>query len=352
MKRHLRDAAIQLAVASAAVVLALAVGGVMIIAHGHNPFSVYATLFSESLGNPMSLGQILFKTTTLVFTGVAAAFAFRAGMFNIGGEGQLYLGAFVCAMAGLWLPAGTPGVVAVPILVLAAFLGGALAAVPPAILKATRGTHEVINTMMMNFILMAVVNYFLNRVNVETTVHTRPILASGRLPLLSSGVEAMRGSDGNASLLLAVIACAAAWYLFARTRTGYELRAVGFSPRAAEYGGVSVPRAMVLSLVVSGGLAGLGGINTVMGSQGYFEEGFAPGMGYLGIAVALLARNHPIGVIPAAFLFALLSEGGQVINQFVPKEMGEILQAIVIIFVVVGARLLQVALQQRRSAHA
>lgn len=351
-----RDALLQLLVASAAVLLALGVGAAIIAARGHSPIDAYATMFSESLGEPMPLGQILFKATTLVFTGVAAAFAFRAGMFNIGGEGQLYLGAFFCAVAGLLLPAGTPGAVAVPLLVLAAFLGGAVAAAPPAVLKATRGTHEVINTMMMNFIIAGVVSYFVGRLRSSPeTVHTKPILDAGRLPLLSSFVDPMKGSDANLATLIAVLACAAVFYFLTRTKTGYEFRAVGYSPGAAEYGGVSVPRVMLMSLLVSGGLAGLGGVNYVMGSQGYFEKDFAPYQGFLGIAVALLARNHPIGVIPAAFMFALLSEGGQTIQKYVPKEIGEILQAVMILFVVLGAKLLErakAALARRKAAHA
>jgi simple sugar transport system permease protein len=165
----------------------------------------------------------------------------------------------------------------------------------------------------------------------------------------------MRGSDANLSIGLGVLLCLAVFYFFARTRMGYELRAVGLSPKAAEYGGVRVRRAMMVSLLLSGGLAGLAGCNFVMGSQGYFEQNFAPYQGFLGIAVALLARNHPVGVIPAAFLFALLSEGGQSIQRYVPKEIGDILQAVVIVFVVVGAKLLEVglaALQKKRAAHA
>jgi simple sugar transport system permease protein len=352
MKRRLKEAGLQLAVAAAAVALALGVGAAMIGARGHNPFAVYGVLFSETLGDPLGLGAVLFKGTTLIFTGLAAAFAFRAGMFNIGGEGQLVAGAFACALAGLWLPAGTPAAVAVPVLLAAAFAGGAVAAAPPAVLKAARGTHEVINTMMMNFIVLGVVYWWLGRIQVPGGfVKTHDILEGGRLPLFSRLIDAMRGTDANAALLLAMAACAAAWWILERTRLGYDLRAVGLSPKAAEYGGVSVPSAMVLSLVVSGGVAGLGGVNFVMGSQGYFERDFAPGQGFLGIAVALLARNHPVGVIPAALLFAVLSEGGQTIQKFVPKQIGEILQAVVIVFVVVGAKVLGEALlraQQRR----
>ncbi len=351
----MRNALLQILVASGAIALALAMGGIVILIQGHDPIEVYGVLLQETLREPMGIGQVLFKTTTLIFTGLAAAFAFRAGLFNIGGEGQLYLGAFTGALAGLWLPSGTPAAVAVPVILLAAFAGGAAAAAPPAILKATRGTHEVINTMMMNFILLAVVHYALGSVRVPETVRTRAILPAGRVPLLSSFVDSMRGSDANLTIAIAILFCFAVFYLFGRTRLGYELRAVGWSPKAAEYGGVPIRRTLMLSLLLSGGLAGLGGANFVMGSPGYFEQGFAPNQGYLGIAVALLARNHPISVIPAAFLFALLAEGGQSIQRFVPKEMGNILQAVVILFVVVGAKGLEralLALQKRRTAHA
>lgn len=348
MRRKLLDAALELSVAVAAVLLALAAGGLVILAGGHDPIRVYRVLFAGVLGDPFRLGQALAKATTLAFTGVAAAFAFRAGTFNIGGEGQLYLGAFACALVGIWLPAGTPGPVAVPLMLVAAATGGALAAAPPAVLKAYRGSHEVIHTMMMNFIVVAVVNWILAGIAVHETVHTPPVLEAGRLSFLSSFLQPLRGSGANLSVLVAVAACLAVAYVFARTRLGYELRAVGANPRAAEYGGVSIRRMTLVTLLASGALAGLGGINSVMGSRGYFESHFAPFQGYLGIAVALLARNSAVGVLPAAFLFAVLSEGGQVIQRLVPKELGVILQAMVIVFVVLAARLLEAARSRRK----
>jgi simple sugar transport system permease protein len=332
---------LEVVVAAAAVVLSLLVGAAIIGLAGRDPIQVFGVLFEEALGQPLGLGQVLFKTTTLTFTGLAAAFAFRTGLFNIGGEGQLYLGAFVAAVVGAALPASTPSFLAIPLLLLTAFAGGGAAALIPGLLKAKRGTHEVISTMMASFILLAVVNYLLNLVRVPETVRTEAIVASGRLPLFSALAPSMRGSDGNASLLIAVLTVALVWYAIERTRLGYELRAVGLGAKAAEYGGVDIEARVLLSLVVSGGLAGLGGINFVLGSPGYFEQNFAPYQGYLGIAVALLARNRPIGIVPAAFLFALLSEGGQAIQEFVPKEIGEILQAVVIMFVVVGSKLLE-----------
>ncbi|MBI4614985.1 MAG: ABC transporter permease [Planctomycetes bacterium] len=355
MIRRLREAGLQSGVALAAVLLALAAGGLVILANGHNPLRVYRELFANTLGKPIYLGGVIFKATTLAFTGVAAAFAFRAGIFNIGGEGQLYMGAFACALAGLALPAATPAPVAVPLLALAAAAGGALAAAPPAILKATRGTHEVINTLMMNFVLFSVIHWLLAMVAVERTSHTPAVLDAGRLPLLSAFAKSMLGSQGNLSGLFAVAACSTVAYLFARTRLGYELRAVGANRTAAQYGGVSIRRMTLVSLLGSGALAGLGGTNLVLGSShGYFEAGFSSGQGYLGIAVALLARNNAFAVLPAAFLFAVLSEGGQVFQRYATKELGEILQALVIVLVVVSAKFFEgaVARFQRSPADA
>jgi simple sugar transport system permease protein len=345
VKRALKSVLLELAVALAAVALSLVAGSLLIVLRGHSPFEVYGVMFQEALGRSSGLAQVTFKATTLIFTGVAAAFAFRASMFNIGAEGQLYLGAFAAAVSGLALPKDIPAFVAIPLLSAIAFLGGALAALIPAILKATRGTHEVINTMMMNFIVISVVNWLLHWVRESPeVVRTAQIPDAWRLPIF------VRGFDGNAAIVLACAACAFVFYLLERTRTGYELRAVGFNPKAAEFGSVAVPRRMMLSLIVSGGLAGLGGTNFVLGSPGYFEQHFAPFQGYLGIAVALLARNHPLGVIPASFLFAVMSEGSQSIQEFVPKELGGILQAIIVVFVIVSAKLLERALAVRDRA--
>lgn len=338
----------ELGVASAAVFFSLLFGSLLIAAQGQSPLEVYAVLFEEALGRSSGLAQVSFKATTLIFTGLASAFAFRAGLFNIGAEGQLYLGAFSGALVGLILPPSTPGVAAVILIFAASAAGGALAAFIPAFLKAKRGTHEVINTMMMNFIIISAVNYLLSHVRESAeVVRTQPVPESWRLGLF------VRGFDGNDALILAGVVAVAAFYLLTRTRTGYELRAVGLNAPAAEQGGVAVPRLMMLALLISGAIAGLGGVNFVVGSPGYFEQHFAPFQGFLGIAVALLARNHPLGVVPAAFLFAILAEGSQAIQNFVPKELGTILQSIVVVFVIIcarGADYLLAAAERRKIA--
>jgi ABC-type uncharacterized transport system permease subunit len=323
----------EVGVALAALLATLLAGAAIFALHGRSPVEVYAVFFAEVLASPGGLSQVTFKATTLAFTGLAAAAAFRAGLFNIGGEGQLYLGAFAAALLGLALPASTPAALAVPALLLAAALGGALAALVPATLRAARGTHEVINTMMMNFIVIAAVNWGLGKVRESPeVVHTAALPEAWRL------LRFVRGFDGNTSAALALVAALALLHLLARTRVGFELEVLGKNPSTAEAAGVPVARRLVLALCVSGALAGLGGVNFVLGSPGYFEQHFAPFQGYLGVAVALLARSHPLGVLPAAALFAVLGEGAQAVQGLVPKEVGVILQGIVVVLVVVGMR--------------
>jgi len=342
-----------------ALVASLAVGGLFILLIGENPVRVYALLFRETFGwfdglsfhpNWYGLGQVVFKSTTLIFTGLSVAFAFRAGLFNIGGEGQIYVGAFAMAWVGFTFTS-LPSWILVPFSLLAGMASGALWGAIPGFLKARRGVHEVINTIMLNFIAYALVGYLVTGVfAVPATVHTPEIAAAARLPRLSALHGAFTGSLANTSFFLALLACAAAWYLLWRTAAGYGLRAVGLSPGAAEYGGISVAKNTVLALAVSGAIAGLGGCNFVMGYKHYFEEGFSFGQGFMGIAVALLGRNHPVGVVFAAILFAALSEGGFAINLLVPKELVNVLQAIIIILVVVTAAVFGEWAQRKQKA--
>ncbi len=319
----------------AAVVLALLVGALFIAAVGKDPIAVYGKMVAGVFGNAYGIGQVLFRATPLLFTGLAVALGFRAGLFNIGAEGQLYVGAFAAALVGTAL-AGWPALLLVPLTILAGMLAGALWALPPAWLKARVGAHEVINTIMMNFIALALVQYFGHAAFVHATVHTPEIGPGARIPRLEAFADVFRGSPVNASLLLALVVALAVGFLLWRTRFGYELRAVGLSPSAAEYAGIRVPRMWITALCMSGAIAGLVGTNFVQGYKYYFEAGFSSGIGFLGIAVALLGRNHPAGIIVAALFFAALSYGGLIINTDVPKELVEILQAIVILFTIVA----------------
>ena len=257
---------------------------------------------------------------------------------SIGAEGQLYLGAFAAALTGAYLPAGTPFIITVILCILSGFLAGFIAGFIPGILKAKLGSHEVINTIMLNFIIMALVNYLVvTYFKVPETLHTKDIIENAKLTRLYEYFPVFKGSASNISFFLCLQACLAVYIVLWKTKFGYELRAVGFNPSAAETAGVNVKKLITLSMAISGGLAGIVGINFVLGYKYYFEEGFSSGLGFMGIAVALLGKNHPGGVIAAALLFGILSQGGLVINSVVPKELVDILQAVVIIFVVAAS---------------
>ncbi|MFN8581217.1 MAG: ABC transporter permease [Gemmatimonadaceae bacterium] len=319
-----------------ALLIAAVVGDVLILAFGQSPADVYRLLVEGTLGNPYGVGQVIYKATTLAFTGLAVAVGLRAGVFNIGAEGQLAMGGFCAAVMGLLLPAGTIAMVAIPLCVAAAAIGGAAVGAVPGALKARFGTSEVIVTIMLNFIVLALLNWFVStRLHVPEQLHT-PEIHAGEVARLAGTVPAFHGSAANWIVVLAMAAAGfVAWYLF-RTRAGFELRAVGLQPPAAEAGGVRVGSVWLRTLMLSGALAGLGGTNYVLGYKQYYEEGFATGAGFLGIAVALVGRNHPLGVLLASILFAVLSQGGLAVNALVPKQMVDVLTAIVIIAVTVS----------------
>ncbi|MGH7621724.1 MAG: ABC transporter permease, partial [Gemmatimonadaceae bacterium] len=234
---------------------------------------------------------------------------------------------------GLSLPSAVPAIVSVPMLLVAAAIGGGAVGVVPGWLKSQFGAHEVITTIMLNFIVLALLNYLTAaHLKVEGTLHT-PEIHAGALPRLSSYIPAFHGSAANVVLLIAVAAALALWWFLFRTRRGFELRAVGLQPEAAEYGGVSVGGVWWSAMALSGALAGIGGLNFVLGYKHYYEDAFASGAGFLGIAVAIVGRNHPIGVVLAALAFATISQGGLAVNAVVPKQMVDVLQAVVIIAV-------------------
>ncbi|HUO51642.1 MAG TPA: ABC transporter permease [Gemmatimonadaceae bacterium] len=316
-----------------ALLVALVAGDLLILAVGQSPAAVYRLLVQGTWGNWYGFGQVLYKTTTLIATGLAVSLGLRAGLFNIGAEGQLAAGGFGAALAGLALPAGTPAWIAVPACVAAAMAaGGAVGAVPGA-LRARFGAHEVITTIMLNFIVLALLNWIVvAHLRVPETLHT-PEIRAGAVPRLAVAWAAFHGSAANFTIGILLAAALATWWFLFRTRSGYELRAVGLQPDAAEYGGVGAGATWMRALAISGMLAGLGGVNFVLGYKHYYEEGFAGGAGFLGIAVALVGRNHPAGVVVAALFFATLSQGGLAVNALVPKQLVEVLQGVIILAV-------------------
>lgn len=316
-----------------ALLVALICGDLLIMIYGESPATVYRLLLEGTWGNAYGLGQVLYKATTLAFTGLAVSIGIRAGLFNVGAEGQLAAGGFLAAMMGLYLTPAIPWIIAIPLCMLAAAVGGGIVGAVPGYLKVRFGAHEVIVTIMLNFIVLALLNWIIvYRVHVEETLHT-PEIGAGAIPRLDSFIPAFHGSAANLTIVVALIAAVGTWYYLFRSRRGFEHRAVGLQPDAAEYGGVNVGRVWLRALTLSGAMAGLGGINYVLGYKHYYEDGLAGGAGFLGIAVALVGRNHPLGVIVAALFFATLSQGGLAIHAFVPKQMVEVLQGVVILAV-------------------
>lgn len=323
-----------------AIILALLVGGVFILLIGGDPVQVYGRFFGETLGTWYGIGQVLFKATPMMLTGLSAAVAFRAGLFNIGAEGQLVIGAFAAAFVGFQGPQLPPALF-IPIAMIAAMLGGAVWGLIPGFLKARFGAHEVINTIMMNFIAAALTNYLVtNLFAMPATIHTPFVSPNAELPRLDVLIPSFQGAPVNFALFVSIACCLALFFLLWKTRWGYELRVTGASLFAAHYAGISTSKMSISAMALAGALAGLGGVNFVLGYKHYFELGFSDGVGFIGIAVALMAKNNPLGIIFTSLFFGVLDYGGLTINTIVPKELVNILQAILIILViVVGDRL-------------
>jgi ABC-type uncharacterized transport system permease subunit len=315
------------------ILLGMLVGAVAMIASGYDPIAAYNALFISALFQPFDLGETIRTISPLILTGLAVALAFRTGLFNIGVEGQFIVGQLVAVVVGLHFP--LPPVLHALVAVLLGGLAGALWGAIPGILKATRGVHEVIISIMMNWIA-----FYLSNVLIRTTLSEGadstpkiPETASLRADFLSNLFD---GARIHLGILIAIIAAAAMYYLLWRTRLGYELRAVGYNPLAAEYAGMSVKRNIVLSMMMSGLFAGLAGATEALGTSGYIAiQNAFTGIGFDGIAVALLGANTPVGVILSATLFGILTYGGgnMQFEAGVPFEVIRIVFAAIILFV-------------------
>ena len=321
------------------VAIAVLVGNLLILAVGEQPLHVWSLLLAGTWGNPYGIGQVIFKSTPLALAGLSVAVAFRAGLFNVGAEGQLSLGALTTTLAGLALPEGTSALVALPLCLLAGMLGGAVVGAVPGVLRARFGAHEVIGTIMLNFIVLGAIQWLVSpdRLAQPETTSTAAVIASAQVPRLSAVFPSLSGSAASFAVVVALAAALGVHVLFTRTRLGFELLAHGMQPQAAEAGGVRPGRAIVVAMTLGGAIAGLVGVNNVLGYKGYYEAGFSSGMGFMGLAVAMLGRNHPVGVLAAALLFGTLSQGALAIHAVVPKELVDVLQAVVILAVIAAS---------------
>lgn len=299
--------------------------------YGASPSSMAALLYDGTWGTTYGAGQVIFKATPLLFTGVAVDLALRANLFNIGAEGQLAVASLVAAVAGARLPAGTPAFVALPIVLACAMAAGAAWALVPALLKGRFGAHEVISTIMMNRIADGVVGLAIaSGLGLTGTVRTTDVVPGARVPKLELLSPAFRGSAASFAIFVAVLFTIIVILAHDRTRFGRELGLIGKNARAMQAEKVPVRRRLEQALLVSGALAGAASLATVNGYKGYFEEGLGAGAGFGGLAVALLGRGNIAGLIFAALLFGTLQQGGLALNAHVPKELMDVLQGVVI----------------------
>lgn len=316
--------------------------GLIILAIGENPFTALVVLVKGAFVYKGTLGYTLYYTTNFIFTGLAVAIAFHAMMFNIGGEGQAYLGGLGAGMAALWLAPHLPAFIVLPLAIAAAALFGAAWGFVPGYLQAKRGSHIVITTIMFNFIAASLMVWLLAGPLIEPgqmSPQTTQIPAAGQLPS-AQNILAMFGfetapSPLNFSFIIALICLFGFWVLIWRTRLGYEIRTVGQNPDAARYAGINVPRIIIIALSISGALAGLMAINEVLGVQHRVILGFTSGYGFTGIAVALMGRNHPVGIFLASLLFGALYQGGAELDfefRSITREMVLLIQGMIILF--------------------
>ncbi|TDL34993.1 ABC transporter permease [Jeotgalibacillus sp. S-D1] len=315
------------------VILGLIIGAIVMIISGFNPLEGYSALLKGAVGDSFYLGETIRQITPYIFAGLAVAFAFRTGLFNIGVEGQLLVGWIASVWVGLAFD--LPKVIHLPMSILAGAAAGALWAFVPGILKARFRVHEVIVTIMMNYIALHLVNHLVRYVisDQQNTTERVPETASLKSPFLETLTEF---STMHFGIFLALAGAIIFWLILEKTTAGFELRSVGFNQHASEYAGMNVNRNIVFSMVISGAFAGLGGAMEGLGTFGYaFIHSAFSGVGFDGIAVALLGGNVAIGVVLAAALFGILKQGALImpIESGVPTELVEIVIAIIIFFV-------------------
>jgi simple sugar transport system permease protein len=325
-----------------AVLTAIVVGGLVIAAVGGNPFAAYLGLFQGSFGSVKAMSETAVWATPYIFAGLAVALAFKGGLFNIGAEGQLALGAVASAWVGYALPdilgITIPMFIHLPLAIFAGMLFGLIWGAIPGALKAYTGAHEVINTIMMNYIALNMVSFLLNgpmkdKDPLNVIARTPQIAASARIPVIFDGLRVHWG------FILALIVAFLVWWLLWKTTLGFEIRTVGLNPDAAKYAGINYKRIMTLTMALSGMLAGLAGTIEVTALNYRHELGFSTGYGFDAIAIALLGKTHPLGVVLAAILFAAMRNGAtqmQFMTQ-IPVDIISVIQALILLFVAADA---------------
>ncbi len=326
-----------------AIVAALAVGAGLILLSGVNPIVAYTVLFREALANYYGFGTTLTKTAPLLLTSLGVLVALKAGQFNIGGEGQIYMGGLGSALVGLFVH-GLPAWIHVPLALLGGFLLGAIWGLIPGYLKAARGLNEVITTLLLNYVALNLINYLVSNPLLEPgapSPYSPLIEPTAQLPII------LPQTQTHAGILIGVIAAIALWIVFGRSSLGYRIEAVGQNPIAARYAGISVERTIMFVMALAGGLAGLAGSGEVMGLKYRLFDRFSPGYGFDAIAIAFLSRGSVAGVVLTSLFFGALRGGANVMQRSadVPVTVVYAIQGLTVLFIAIS-----LALEKRFTA--
>ncbi len=325
-----------------AILTAIIIGGIIIAVVGGNPFAAYLGLVQGAFGSAKALSETAVWASPYIYAGLAVALAFKGGLFNIGAEGQLALGAVVSALIGYalpgWLHTSLPWFIHLPLTVGLGVLGGAIWAAIPGALKAYTGGHEVINTIMMNYIALNITSFLLNGPMrdpdpLNLSARTPEIAVSARIPPIFPNLRVHWG------FVIALFVAVLIWWLLQNTTVGFEIRMVGTNPDAAKYAGINVKWVIILTMAISGALAGMGGVIEVTALNYRHELGFSIGYGFDAIAIALLGKSNPFGVVAAAILFGAMKNGGtrmQFLTQ-IPVDIISVIQALILLFVAADA---------------
>ncbi len=313
-----------------AVLLAALIGAAILAISGANPLDAYAALIKGSFGDSAAVGRTLEKATPLIFSGLAVAFAFKAGLFNIGAQGQLLVGAIVAAYVGFSIE-GLPAIIHAPLALIAGAAAGAIYGAFPGALKTYTGANEVITTIMLNYVAINLTDYLADGPWKDTT----PGNVVARTPKIFDSAAIPFVGDIPIGFFIALLMAVITWWLLYKTTIGFEIRTVGLNPHAAKYAGIKVAFTVILTMTLSGLLAGMGGSIETQGIVGRYQPGFNANLGFDGITVALLGKTHPFGVIPAALLIGAMKAGSSQM-QFsadVAKEITDVIMAFILFFV-------------------
>ena len=327
MKQTLRD----LGTSVAAILLSLLVSAVIMLIARYNPIDAFSAMLDGAFGSRNAIANTLAKATPLIFVGLACAFANKGGVFNIGGEGQLYMGAFFAAITGLAMQ-GMPRLVVIVTCLLVGAIAGGLVGAFNGFLKAKLQINEVIVAIMLNYICKFLTSHYVNGPLKEEGSQTAKTVAIGDQYMLSKLVPK---TQLTTALVIALVLVVVLYFFFEKTRMGYNIRAVGENPRAAQAAGIAMSGTVVLTMGISGALAGLAGATEVFGKLGRFVDLFSPGYGFTGIAVAVLGRNNPFAVLLSALLFGIIDAGSMKMSYVagVSTSMISVMQGLVILFV-------------------